>query len=94
MKQNADKLIQNLIPEIDKKCDELKAIRREKIQSRLFVILCVIIIVVPALLIFLGVSLTVLIAPILFMSLCVVMLLPIMLNGEISQRGGNSYEQA
>ena len=94
MKQNADKLIQNLTPEIDKKCDELKAIRREKIQSRLFVILCVIIIVVPALLIFLGVPLTVLIAPILFMSLCVVMLLPIMLNGEIAQRGGNSYEQA
>lgn len=94
MKQNADKLIQNLTPEIDKKCDEIKAIRREKIQSRLFIILCAIIIVVPALLIFFGFSLTVLIAPILFMSLCVIMLLPIMLNGQIAQRGGKNYEQA
>ncbi len=94
MKQNADKVIRNLTPEIDKKCDELKAIRKEKLQSRLFVILCVIIIFVPAQLVFFGVSLAVLTAPILFAGLCVVMLLPIMLNGEFTQGGETEYEQA
>ena len=92
--QNADNLINTLAPEIDRKCEELRELRKEKIQNRLFILLCMAVIIIPALLVFIGVSLTIIIVPILFMSLCVVLLLPTLLNGLPSNQGGKIYEQA
>lgn len=94
MKQNADRLIDSLAPAIDQKCAELKAARREKLQSRIFVLLCAMVILIPTLMVFVGASLTVIIVPILFMSLSVVLLLPVLLSGKPANQGGIVYEQA
>ncbi|MDO4318059.1 MAG: hypothetical protein Q4C48_07610 [Lachnospiraceae bacterium] len=94
MTPNADRLIQNLTPDIDKKCEELQARRKEKLQTRLFALLCAFVAVVPALLVFIGLSLTVLIAPVLFMSLSIVTLLPVLLHEQTEEQGGKIYEQA
>ena len=94
MKSNVDRMIEDLTPAIEQKCVELRAVRKERLQSRVFVILCVMVVLIPALLVFAGVSLTVLIAPPLFMSLCVLLLLPVLLSGKTEDRGGNVYEQA
>ena len=94
MKQNADRLIQNLTPAIAQKCAQLQAARREKLQARLFAVLCVLTATIPALLVLAGVSLTVLLVPVLFMSLGVVLLLPVLLSGRAGEEGGERYEQA
>lgn len=94
MNPKAEQMICNLTPAIDRKCEELKAARKERIQSRLFVILCAMVVLIPALLVFFGISLTVLIAPIVFMSLSVVVLLPVLLSGAAAEQGGMIYEQA
>ena len=94
MNQDVDRLIHNLAPAIDSKCEELKLLRKEKLQSRLFVILCALVVIIPALLVFVGASLTALIAPIIFMSLSILLLLPVLLNGKSAEQGGISYEQA
>ncbi len=90
MNNGAQHIIQELTPAIENKCEELKAARKERIQSRLFVILCALAVIIPTLLVFIGVSLTLLIIPVLFMCLCILILLPVLLNGQ----GGKSYEQA
>lgn len=90
MNNGAERIIRNLTPEIENKCEEIKAIRKSKIQSRLFAILCVLAVVVPTLLVFVGVSLTVFIIPIVFMCLCIILLLPVL----IKEQGGEFYEQA
>lgn len=94
MNQNADLLIKSLTPDINNKCEELKAMRKEKIQTRIFALLCATVIVIPALLVFAGVSLTLLVAPIIFMCMSVVILLPILLDGQSKEQGGKTYEQA
>lgn len=80
MNSNADRMLENLAPDIDKKCAEIKAARAERLHTRAFALVCVMVAVIPALLIFAGVSLTVLIAPPVFMSLCVILLLPVLLS--------------
>ncbi len=94
MKQNADILISKLEPEIEQKCKELKAARKERLLSRLFVLMCAAVVLIPSLLVFAGVTLTMLIAPIAFMSLSVILLLPVLLSGKTSDQGGTNYEQA
>lgn len=94
MTSNVDRMLDNLAPDIEKKCKELQAMRRERLQSRMFVLLCAMVAVIPALLVFAGVSLTVLIAPLAFMSLSVILLLPVLLSGKVQNQGGIAYEQA
>lgn len=94
MNQNADQMIKKLSPAIEEKCGELKAARKERLQTRIFVILCAMAALIPALLVFCGVSLTVLIAPLVFMSLSVLLLLPVLLSGRTTDQGGNIHEQA
>ena len=94
MKSNADRMIDDLAPAIEQKCAELRAARKERLQSRVFVLMCAAAVLIPALLVFFGVSLTVLIAPLVFMSLSVILLLPVLLSGKASNHGGIGYEQA
>ncbi len=94
MKSNADRLLDDLAPAIAQKCGELRAARRERLLSRGFVLLCVMVALIPALLVFAGVSLTLLIAPLAFLSLSVVLLLPVLLSGRSANPGGEIvYEQ-
>ena len=94
MESHVDRMIANLTPEIERKCDELRAARKERLQARVFVLLCAMVVLIPALLVFAGVSLTVLLAPLCFMSLSVLLLLPVLLSGRTENHGGNDYEQA
>ena len=102
MSSNVEGMIDRLTPAIEQKCEELRAARKQRVQSRIFVLLFAMgldfsfkkLINVPALLVFAGVSLTVLIAPLVFMSLSVVLLLPVLLSGKTTHHGGNVYEQA
>ena len=93
MTSNVDRMLVNLAPDIDQKCEEIKAARKERLQSRAFVLLCIMVAVIPALLVFAGISLTVLIAPLVFMSLSVILLLPVLLSGKAADQGGMVYEQ-
>lgn len=94
MKLNVDRMIDNLTPAIEQKCEELQAARKERLQSRIFVLLCAMVVLVPTLLVFAGVSLTLLIAPLAFMSLSIILLLPVLLFGKTANQGGICYEQA
>lgn len=89
MNKGSERLIHNLTPEIERKCQQIKLVKKEKLHTRLFLLLCMLVVVVPAALVIFGVSLTVFIVPILFMCLSVVMLLPILLG----QQGGKNYEK-
>ena len=94
MNSNIDRMIYNLTPAIEQKCEELRAARKERLQSRIFVLLCVMVALIPALLVFAGISLTLFIAPLAFMSLSVLLLLPVLLSGKPANQGGIVYEQA
>lgn len=94
MNSNVDRMINNLTPAIEQKCEELQTARKERLQSRLFVLLCAMVVMIPALLVFAGVSLTILIAPLAFMALSVLLLLPVLLSGKAGNQGGIVYEQA
>ena len=93
MNSNVDRMISYLTPAIEQKCAELQTARKERLQSRLFVLLCAMVVLIPALLVFAGVSLTVLIAPLAFMALSVLLLLPVLLSGKAGNKGGGIYEQ-
>lgn len=93
MAPNVECMLQNLTPEIERKCKELQEVRKERLQSRVFALLCVMVAVIPALLVFAGVSLAGLIAPLIFMSLSVILLLPVLLSGKMENQGGIVYEQ-
>ena len=93
MNSNVDRMISNLTPAIEQKCAELQTARKERLQSRLFVLLGAMVVLIPALLVFAGVSLTVLIAPLAFMALSVLLLLPVLLSGKAGNKGGGIYEQ-
>ena len=94
MNSNVDRMINSLTPAIEQKCEELRTARKERLQSRLFVLLCIMVALIPALLVFAGVSLTILIAPLVFMALSVLLLLPVLLSGKAGNQGGIVYEQA
>lgn len=94
MNSNVDRMMDALSPAIEQKCAELRAARRERLEARLFVLLCAMVALIPALLVLVGVSLTVLIAPLAFMSLSVILLLPVLLSGRTANQGELNYEQA
>ncbi len=94
MKSSVDRMIDNLTPAIEQKCCELRSVRKERLQSRLFVLLCMMIVWIPSLLVFVGVSLTILIAPLIFMSLSIILLLPVLLSNKTANQGGIIYDQA
>lgn len=94
MKSDADRMAERLAPAIDRKCEELRAARKEQLQARIFALLCATAVLLPTLLVFAGVSLTILLAPLAFMSLSVILLLPVLLSGKAANQGGMGYDQA
>lgn len=94
MDTKIDRLINNITPAIDQKCKELQAARKERLKTRVFVLLCAMVVLVPTLLVLAGVSLTIFIAPLVFMSLSVILLLPVLLSGKVTNQGETVYEQA
>ena len=94
MKSNVDQMLENLAPDIERKCEELKTARKERLQAREFILLCAAAVLIPTGLVFAGVSLTALIALPVFMSLGVILLLPVLISGKAENQGGNAYEQA
>ena len=92
MNSNVDRVIESLEPAIAQKCDELRIARKEQMQSRAFVLLCAMVLLIPALLVFAGVSLTALIVPLAFMALSALLLLPVLLSGKSRNQGGIVYE--
>lgn len=82
MNQNAENLIVALEPSIHAKCEALKAQRKKKTENRLFLLVCLMVLIMPVLMLLGGVSLTVFIAPVIFMSFGTVLLLPILLKRE------------
>lgn len=94
MKTDADRMLKDLAPAIEEKCEELQRARKERLQARVFVLLCVMVVLIPAFLVFAGASLTLLLAPLAFMSLSILLLLPVLLAGKAGNQGGTYYEQA
>lgn len=90
---NAERLIAELGPEIDRRCEELRAARRERLRTRLFVLLCAAVLLIPSLLVICGASLAALLVPIAFMSLSVVLLLPTLLSGRAAEQGDVVYDK-
>ena len=93
MNSNVDRLIDNLTPAIEEKCEELRASKRQKIGCRIFIFLCAAAILLPVAAVFVGVSLTVFVALPIFMSFCMLFLLPVLISPKNSE-GGAIYEQA
>lgn len=84
----AEKMIVMLSPEIDRKCDEMKQVHREKVQSYIFVMLCIAMIVIPTGFVFFGMNLSLIVMPIIFVAIAFILLSPILIN----QQGGHIYE--
>ena len=62
--EKADILIRALAPQIDAKCAEIKQKKTEKLLTRVFISAAVIMLIVPAFLIFFGISLIAIFTPI------------------------------
>lgn len=85
---NANELIKILGPEIDAKCAEIAQRRSEKTLNRIFAAVAVLLLVVPTVLVFFGVSLLVIFAPIVFVSAVLVAASPIFIS-----KGVQDYER-
>lgn len=82
MDKQADRLLSALDNEIEKKCYEIKQKRKEQMWTKLFVLLCIAFITIPAVLVFIGVSLAAFIIPILFISLSFLFFSPLLIRQE------------
>jgi hypothetical protein len=88
MNGELDMLLQRLVPEIDRKCEEIRKVRAERLMRALFPLLCGVVVLTPTSLIFFGIGLRLLFIPVLFCTVAFLALSPIL----IRQQGG-SYEQ-
>lgn len=94
MNSDVDRMLRNPEPAIRQKCEELQTVRKERLQARIFMLLCAMVLLIPALLVLAGVSLAVLVTPLIFMALSVLLLLPTLLSGSAANSGGIVYEKA
>ncbi len=92
MNKKADRMIINLTPEIELKCQELQSVRRERRRSVMFALMCAAVVLLPSLLIFIGISPLVFILPPAVMSLGMILLLPTLVSGRGAEKGENAYE--
>lgn len=93
MISNAERMIAVLSPEIDWKCAELQEARREKRNTGVFVLLCIMAILVPTLFVIFGLSLTTLLVPVIFTAVAFLILSPILINQTQQEQGGRTCEQ-
>lgn len=80
MDKNAEKLIAQLSPEIDEKCDELKTLKKEKKLTKIFVFLCIMAVILPTVFVFAGIALTIIFIPIIFIAVVFLLLSPVIIN--------------
>jgi|MTBAKSStandDraft_1061840.scaffolds.fasta_scaffold114776_3 uncharacterized membrane protein YdbT with pleckstrin-like domain len=90
MNDKLDNLLCSLETEIDRKCIELKDKKQERRQAKKFYFICVMVLIIPSLIVFLGFNiLSWLIPVILFFALFVLILSPVIF---INDTGGTVNE--
>lgn len=85
--EKVDVLIRSLEPEIDMKCAQIKQKKSERLLTRIFIALAVILLLLPATLIFFGVGLFTIFIPIVFVSAVFLITLP-----ALASKGVEVYE--
>ena len=85
--EKVDVLIQTLTPEIEAKCAEIKQKRSEKLLTGVFIATAALMLTVPAMLIFFGISLITVLSPIVFVGLVFLTASPILMS-----KGAVRYE--
>lgn len=86
--EKVDILIRSLEPEIDMKCADIRQKKSEKFLTGLFITIALIMLVVPAVLIFLGISLLTVFIPFIFVSAVFLAASPILMS-----KGADNCEQ-
>jgi|LAHS01.1.fsa_nt_gb hypothetical protein len=86
---DANILISLLTPEINKKCYELKLLKKEKKMNRIFIVLCIGMLVIPTMLVIFNCSLLPLLITAGIVSLSLLLLVPVMMN----QSKGGQHDQ-
>lgn len=81
-------LLRVLEPEIDMKCAELKQKKSEKLLTSVFISLAALLLVIPAVLVFFGISMLSILLPIVIFGAVFAAMLSILMN-----KGADSYEQ-
>ncbi len=90
MRTDSEQLIRLLRPEINKKCDEIKEMKRERDKARLFILICIAVVSIPTIFVFFGVSILLIFLPVFIIAPTFFVLASLFLN----QSGGIVYEQA
>lgn len=86
--EKAEILIRVLEPEIDAKCAEIRQKKSERLLTKVFIAAAAIMLIIPALLIFFGVSLLTVFIPIIFSGVVFLSTSPILIS-----KGVQNYEQ-
>ncbi len=80
-------LIKTLEPEIELKCAEIRRRKNENLLTKIFAAVCTVLLTLPAVLIFCGVSVFTIFAPIIFSAAVLLTSSPFLIN-----KGGRIYE--
>lgn len=86
--EKVDILIKSLEPEIDMKCTEIKQKKSEKVLTGLFILVATMLLIIPVVLIFFGISLIRIFIPIIFTAVVFTAASPFLMS-----KGAESYEQ-
>lgn len=86
--EKVDILIRSLEPEIDMKCAELRKKKSERVLTRVFIAVAVLMLIIPALLIFFGISPLMIFIPIVFVGVVFLTASPVLMS-----KGAECYEQ-
>lgn len=84
MMEKMEQLIASLEPEIEKKCRQLQKKKREKVAQRLFLALIALALILPPVLVFAGVAMAVIWAPIGFIAAGFFVLSPLLISKGVS----------
>ena len=82
--EKVDILIRSLAPEIDMKCAEI----RKRVLTKVFIAVAVLMLIIPALLIFFGISPLMIFVPIVFVGVVFLTASPVLMS-----KGAECYEQ-
>lgn len=86
--EKADVLIRVLEPEIEKKCAEIRQKKNERLLTRIFAAAAIVLLILPTVLVFMGISALVIFAPFIFISAVFLAASPILMS-----KGAENYEQ-
>lgn len=86
--EKVEVLIRVLEPEINKKCAEIRRKKSERLLTGVFISVAALLLVVPAMLVFFGISFFAIIVPSVFVSAVLLVASPILMS-----KGAETYEQ-